>query len=860
MALFSRKDKTAEIVKGVVEELAKSPTIASMLQSGQVPGNTVQQVPPMAQKIVASRPLPRPADQFGSTFGPGAPLYPGAIDPVNPITGRAEPRITQYQVAENLQIGQEPAPFRQLEWTARNVDIIARCLTIRIDDICKMDWSFTVSDKAIDEIMATENCSHAKASTIARQKYGDQISKMTDFWRDPFPLANKTWRSWIAEAFWNYLVFDEVVVYPNFTLGGECFGFDLIDPSTIKILRDDKGRVPRYPFPAFQQILFGFPRGEFTASPLNHVDGQFASPDQFGPIRPSDSLSVFIGHPQTKYLYGFSAVEQCLPFADLWLNRQEWLISEYKAGSVPMMFLETDSALELWQMADNDRILNDYYSGQTANRQQIRSLPAGAKAVQTVQVDEKFKPEYDEFIKKHIAAIMGVAPSQVGVVARAGLGGGKGAADGEAQSAESVSTKPAVLFVEDMINSLCVQYMKMDDSITFHLADDTSSTDQMNKFKSYSEALNSGELTLNDVRGEIGMPLFDMPEADEPYILTSKGPVFLRGQLEVDTQGETTGQTGVSSDNPSQNSQSQNSQSNKPQDKGDEANTDEGKASQADLKANEEKAFRKFASKPRSRDFTFEHHSPEEAELLKATITDTPKGLVTKSGESHEDKITRLAHKHRHSIQVALAGSVVGIAKAIEHAFASSHLDPPVAARQAVDAYINFNSDQSVAALKSLYTLAMDAGAADTTSAIGADAILNPLNQQLINRAGYTIKGINDTTQNRIYTAIRDGIHSGASSQSTAQVIDAIVNDGARAQIIAETETNRGYLMASQQISLVNGATGFNWNTDDDPCPECQDLQDSNPHDISEALPPDHPSCKCGVTYIYPSESSSTGD
>ena len=637
MARFSRKDKTAEIVKGVMDELNKAGApMAMAMQSGQLQGSPVQTgVPVMAQQVVAATPLSRPMSAFGAAFNPGTPLFPGAIDPVNPVTGRAEPRITQYQVAENLMITQEPAPFGKLEWAARNVDIISRCITIRIDDITKMAWSFEISDDAVAAIMTEENCSHAKASTIARDRYADQVVKMTEAFANPFPLEYKNWRSWISQAMWDYLVYDEVVVYPNYNLGGQCFGFDLIDPSTIKILRDDKGRVPQWPLPGFQQILWGYPRGEFTASPLNEVNAQFNSLEQRGPVRPSDSLNVFIGHPQTKMLYGFSAVEQCLQYTDLYVNRQEWLLAEYKAGSTPAMFLETDSALELWQLADNDRILNDYYSGMTQNRQQIRSLPGGAKVVQTNQIDEKYKSDYDEFIAKRIAAIFGVAPSQVGVVSRAGLGGGKGAHDGESETAETVSTKPTINFIVDMVNTLCRQHLGMDESITFSLTDDTSSSDQMNRYKALSTAVNAGMLTLNDSRGELGMPLFDSAEADEPFVLTSSGPVFFNGQLTVDTSGETLGQTGPSSEEANTPSVSQSQE----EPSVSEAPTSGSQASPDKLA--EAKAFKKFSEKPRSREFNFEHHTAEEVEILKAQISDTPKGLLTKEYNENQPRDER---------------------------------------------------------------------------------------------------------------------------------------------------------------------------------------------------------------------------
>jgi len=906
VALFSRKDKTAEIVKGVVDELTKAGTIASAMQSGQLNGTPVQTpIPNLAQQVISATPLPRPMSQFGAAFNPGTPLFPGAIDQVNPITGRAEPRVTQYQVAENLMISQEPAPFGRLEWAARNVDIISRCITIRIDDITKMEWSFEVSDDAIAEIMAEENCSHAKASNIARDKHGKQIAEMTEFWSNPFPLEYKNWRAFIAQLMWDYLVYDEVVLYPNYNLGGKCFGFDIIDPSTIKILRDDKGRVPSFPMPAYQQILFGYPRGEFTASPLNEVNAQFNSQEQRGPVRPSDSLNVFIGHPQTKMLYGFSAVEQCLQFTDLYTNRQEWLLAEYKAGSTPAMFLETDSALELWQLADNDRILNDHYSGMTQNRQQIRSLPGGAKVVQTKQIDEKYKSDYDEFIAKRIAAIFGVMPSQVGVVARAGLGGGKGAAEGESQSAETVSTKPTINFIIDMVNTLSRQHLGMDGNLTFNITDDTSSSDQLQRYKALSTAVNAGMLTLNDTRGELGMPLFDDESADEPFVLTANGPVFFKGQLEVDNTGETTGQTGPSSE---QTNTDQNDQSKNPQGKSTETPkaTPEVSVKPVEAKSVQAEELREFARFIKSRnktgkwrafDFvTFEEELadklnndayflvkgtvplPENVlgwaeDIVKAQITDTPKGLVTKRGERRKE----VAQHYAPLIQKAIANSYSGISIAITETLKSKTKaadDAKSIARKAIAQHVRFNNLDLSKQIQGVHNDGALIGAKDATTELGSVAVkegvaklaegvdwsswkpgnpaaaakvAGPEFQKILDRRNITLQGIDQTTQDRIGTALSDGLSAGAPYVDVAAAIDSIINDASRAMMIAQTESNFAYNATTIDTYTDSGITAYDWNAYD-PCDECQAMEDSNPHDVSDEPPPLHPNCMCYIT------------
>ena len=255
----------------------------------------------------------------------------------------------------------------------------------------------------------------------------------------------------------------------------------------------------------------------------------------------------------------------------------------------------------------------------------------------------------------------------------------------------------------------------------------------------------------------------------------------------------------------------------------------------------------------------------------KATVSDLPSSWVNAvekylvsakktleadltKGTDHENRIKALASKHKTAIEAALAASITGVSTAISHAVnTSTMLDAPMAAKQAVDAYINFDSARSVKTLQSLYTVALEAGSKAEAKTLGADAILGPRAQQLIQRAGVTIKGINDTTQNRIYTAIRDGVANGDAHATITTAVNAIVNDPDRADIIATTETNRAYQLAAQDVAAENGAIGFDWITDSDPCPECIELESANPHDISELVPPDHPNCACDTKFIYPS-------
>ena len=576
MALFSRKDRKADIDKYITEavEKAAQSLMGTPMYNAAGYANVVPAQPTGGQGLAQQSgweavALPRPGDAFGSMLGPAAPLLPSPIDPVSAISGRAEPRKFQYQVAYNLNLTQQEVPWSVLRSLAEQCDIISRAITIRTADISKMEWSFTLSSDAIQRIMTEENVSHAKAAKIGREQFGDKIDELTAFWRNPYPQSDKGWNQWITESAWNVLTFDGWAIYPKYNLGGKVIGFDIIDPSTIKVLLDDRGDTPRPPAPAFQQILWGFPRGEFTASPDSDVDGEYYTGVNSDASYKTDQLSYFIQNRRTYSVYGFSAVEQAIPAATLYLERQRWMIEDFQAGTMPMTFMKTDSTeLNHLKLAEFERVFNDKLVGSSEERHKVKVLPKGFDPIVAPSMSERYKPEYDEFIIKRIASIFGVQPSQLGVVSRAGLGGGKGAQEGEEASAETVSTRPMENYIVECINSLCRRYLDMDTNLTFTLNYDSSAKNEEIQAKAYQTSLSSGVLTLNDIRGEMGQPLYDMAEADEPFIMTPQGPVFLKGQLAVSASGETIGQPSEANPQGAQEALPQVSQESAPQDNG----------------------------------------------------------------------------------------------------------------------------------------------------------------------------------------------------------------------------------------------------------------------------------------------------
>ena len=554
MALFRRKDKTLEMAKAIVAELEKGANVgpyanvgyaqsAAQMTQNMTPGTQIQ----VAGEAVA---MPRPGGGFGAILGPSAPLLPAPLDPTLDESGRAVPRKYEYQVAQNLNITQTLVPYQVLKALVEQCDIIHRCVEIRVSEISKMDWSFTLSNSAITEIMQEENCSHAKAAKIGRERYGEEIARLTEFWENPYVATDRSMVEWMTEALWQVFTFDQLCIYPRYSIGAKLdakagdkvypIGFDVIDAPTIKILLDNRGDIPHPPLPAFQQMLWGFPRGEFTASPDTEAQNLYSGAGRSGQFI-TDQMFVSVKNRRTWTVYGYSPVEQAIPAATLYLNRQRWMNAEYQEGVSPKTWMKSNSMeYDPVKMAALERVLNDKLAGSTAERHRVKLLPDGFEPVAMPSEDEKYKAEYDEFIIKRIASCFGVSPTALGVMPRSGLGG-SGEHKGQQDAVDAVSQRPMEAYVVEFINALSRRFLGMSKAVTFNLNDESNSADEVAKASAFKTALESGQMTLNDVRGDLGLPLYDMAEADEPFIVTSQGPQFLKGSLAIAASGETIG-------------------------------------------------------------------------------------------------------------------------------------------------------------------------------------------------------------------------------------------------------------------------------------------------------------------------------
>lgn len=462
-------------------------------------------------------PLPRNPWLGMVPFGPGLPITPGAINPLRP-DGRPDPRRFEYQVAQNINVTETRLiSFKTLRAAADQIDILRRCIEVTKSKLSGLDWDIVLGSDASEKIGAESGGDHVRAMAKAREKYTDEINRVREFWENPDRANGLTFTDWLMIAAEETLVIDALAIFPQPTVGGDLYGLQILDGATIKPLIDDRGMRPMPPAPAYQQILYGFPRSEFSANADDPAaDGEFTA----------DDLAYMVRNRRTTSVYGYSPVERALPLADIYLRRQQWIRAEYTDGVMPDLMFTTDAEWgtnpDLLRAYEN--ILNDDLAGQTEQRKRARLLPTGLTPISNEGYGEKFKDTLDDYLITSICGHFGVQPSEIGFAPKSGLGGA-GFEAGRAENAEAIGIQPLANWYSKMLTNISYAYLGMPRELEFKLMTSKRLDNEANARKSQIEVTSAGK-TINERRSELGLPLLDTPQADMP-LLVAGADIFL---------------------------------------------------------------------------------------------------------------------------------------------------------------------------------------------------------------------------------------------------------------------------------------------------------------------------------------------
>lgn len=474
-------------------------------------------------------------------FGPGMPIRPYPINPPED-NGRPLPRRYELPVSWNL----PGATDREVPWTVlrrlAEVSLVRRCIEIRKAEMISLDWNFGVTASAVQQVMlrsqsptdrnlarkaiqgdqnALADMKNSRTSqrieATIREQNAEAIIRLTDWWKMPDPINEWNFADWLGASLEEHFVLDALTFFPHMNRGGGLHALEVISGDTIKPLLDPRGAKPQPPNPAYQQILQGFPRGEFTAS--TDASHEFDR----------DSLLYHPRFRRANSPYGLSNVEQALIDVDVFMRRQEWIRSEYTSGVVPEMFLTTDIPMTPETLLAYERILNDALSGLTNERHRAKVLPQGFTPVFPLNFNERYRPELDLFLIRIIALNFDIMPSELGFPPSSGLGGA-GFGEAEENITYRKATRPTSKWLSSIIDQVSSRWLDMPPVLTFNFLG-LESEDEKLATEMDAERFKSGATTVNEMRDRIGLPRFNLDEADIPFIVTGRDVVPLEGAV-----------------------------------------------------------------------------------------------------------------------------------------------------------------------------------------------------------------------------------------------------------------------------------------------------------------------------------------
>lgn len=126
--------------------------------------------------------------------------------------------------------------------------------------------------------------------------------------------------------------------------------------------------------------------------------------------------------------------------------------------------------------------------------------------------------------------------------------------------------------------------------------------------------------------------------------------------------------------------------------------------------------------------------------------------------------------------------------------------------------------------------------------------------REMLDAADITIKGMTDTSIDRIGNTIAEGLASGDSYEATGKAVREMIADSNRADMIADTEYARANTEASMSTYRELEVEKKQFMAEADACPECQENEDAGDIPLDEEFPngdvPVHPNCRCAIAPV----------
>lgn len=438
------------------------------------------------------------------------------FSPFQPVTPFGPPSVNyarewDYPVGTNLNYISERANlFQTLRGMSESWGVLRAIIETRKDQVVRLPWEFQVRGKP-----------------RVKNKWVDDLNEK--FKR---PDGKFSFNHWLRRILEDLFVIDAPAIYlGNRNRIGQPITMEVLDGATIKPLVDDRGRIPDYPNPAYQQIIKGLPMINMDERDL-----------LYRPMRPRTSMPI----------YGYSPVEQIYIEVTEAIRKTMYQLNFWVEGNLPDMIMSVPENWSVKQIAQFQALMDANLSGNLREKSKIRFVPHGMQPydVKNASGQETWATR-DEMLIRLACYAFSVSPQPfIKSMNRA-------TAQSANEEAQQEGLYPLVEYItKDLINPIIHDHFKYDE-IDFVVLPQQE-VDQLKRSQVYVNYAKAGLQTINEIRDDMGKP--PVPGGDVVLIYTNNGVMTLEDAIAAGhatavaagqtTSGEGSKPTDVSGANP----------------------------------------------------------------------------------------------------------------------------------------------------------------------------------------------------------------------------------------------------------------------------------------------------------------------
>lgn len=361
-------------------------------------------------------------------------------------------------------------------------DVARACINYRKRQIDNLEWAIVPVNEKADQ-----------------DKFKRQIEIATAFFKKP--SNGETFKTWLDKLMEDILVLDAGVLWKDKTFGGTLTELVPVDGATIRLKINEDGTLPEPPEGAYQQIIYGEIKGEYTIEEMYYK----------------------MMNPRNNTPYGLSPIETLIISIESAMRSQIFNSSMLSEGNIPEGFYTLPDTWTPEQIKEFQIWFDSMMAGNAATTTRIKFMPGGKGVgyIPTKKPEDMRMLEFEKWLLLKTCAVFDVQPESVGFIENVT----STTATGQREFGNERGLVPTANFLKELFTEVVQKDLNLP-QLKFEWKG-LQSVDDDFELERARVMVQTGAMTINEMRVAQGMDPYTEDVANKPLVFTAGGPVLL---------------------------------------------------------------------------------------------------------------------------------------------------------------------------------------------------------------------------------------------------------------------------------------------------------------------------------------------